>query len=245
MEYSVHAPGRSVIGSIVFLIISLPLGVVFFTVTVTGLALGLGTIVIWIGLPLLCLTLLCIRSMAAFERWSVHRLLGLPLHSRWPTLAPAQGFLRRFGAMLRDPYTWTSTLYMLVKLPLGILNFSLALTLVLLSTALSVLPLLYLVGLYVDLLLLAHGIEASSVFIPGTIEIHGVFDPLAFTRSLLGVPLGVLCWMVTCPVLRVLAICSGELARLLLGPGEAVAQPHQDRPYLAPLLVQERRAGRD
>lgn len=229
MDYPVYAPGRSIVGSVVFLIISLPFGLVSFTVTVTGLALGLGTLVIWIGLPVLCLTLLCIRSMAAFERWSVRCLLGLPLQRRWPTPAPAQGFLRRFGAILRDPYTWTSTLYMLVKMPLGILNFSLALTLVLLSATLCILPLLYLLGLYVDLLLFAHG----------------AFDPLAFTRSLLGVPLGVLCWLVTGPVLRALARCSAELARLLLGPGEAVAQPHQDRPSLAPLFVQERRASRD
>jgi hypothetical protein len=246
MEHSVNVPGHSVIRSFVFLIISLPVGLFSFTVTVTGLAVGLGTIVIWLGLPVLWLTLLCVRGMAEVERRSVQHLLGLP-RGRQRRRCPVaeQGFLRRFGSILRDPYTWTSTLYMLLKLPLGVLNFSLALTLVLVSATLTVLPLVYLLDLSVDVLLLTHGVVAHSVLIPAVVEVSGIFDPQMFARTFIGVPLGVVCWVMTRYVLSGLARCSGELAAVLLGPGAAYAQPHQDRLLLAPMPGQERLTARD
>jgi hypothetical protein len=230
----------------VFLLISFPLGLLSFIVTVTGLAVSLGTIVIWIGLPLLWLTLLCVRGLAELERQSVSRLLGLPIRRWWrPRSGPARGFLRHFGRMLRDPYTWTSVLYMLLKMPLGILNFSLTLTLVLLSATLTVLPLAYLLDLYVNILLLMQGVATQTVLIPYLIEIHGVFNPMMFARTFIGVPIGIACWVLTRYVLTGLAIGSGVLARALLGPGEADAQPHQDLQYMTPVFMQEVEARRD
>lgn len=244
MEHSVNTSVRSVIGSFVFLIISLPLGLLSFIVTVTGLSVGLGTMVIWLGLPILWLTLLCVRGMAEVERWSVRRLLGIPIGARQQPVLE-QGFLRRFGRILRDPYTWTGALYMLLKMPLGVLNFSLAFPLALVSAALTVLPLVYLLNLCVNIFLFAHGIAAHSVLFPYALEIQGAFDPLMFARTLIGVPIGIICWVITRYVLTGLAICSGELARVLLGPGKAGAQPHQDRQYVVPALMQELRARRD
>ncbi|HEY1350444.1 MAG TPA: sensor domain-containing protein [Ktedonobacteraceae bacterium] len=246
MEHPVYVPGRSLIRCCVFLIISLPVGLFSFTLTVTGLAVGLGTIVIWLGLPVLWLTLLYVRGMAEVERRSVQHLLGLPPARRWRQRpATEQGFLRHFAGILRDPYTWTSTLYMLLKLPLGILSFSLTLTLLLVSATLTILPLIYLLDLTVDVLLLTHGIAAHSVLIPAVVEISGIFDPRMFARTFIGVPVGVACWVLTRYVLSALAQGSGALAIALLGPGEAYAQPHQDRPSLASMSGREQLIVRD
>jgi len=246
MEHPVKTPGRSIIGNIVFLLISFPVGLLSFIITVTGLAVSAGTIVIWIGLPLLWLTLLCVRGLAELERQSVSRLLGLPIRRWWrPQSDPTQGFFRHFGRMLRDPYTWTGVLYMLLKLPLGILNFSLTLTLVLLSATLTLLPLVYLLDLSINIILLMQGVATQSVIIPSVLEIHGFFDPLIFARTFIGIPIGVACWVLTRSVLAGLAIGSGVLARALLGPGEADAEPHQDLQYVAPVFMQGMPASRD
>jgi hypothetical protein len=247
MEKFVNAPARfSVIGSLVFLILSFPLGLLYFIVTVTGLSVGLGTLVIWVGLPILFITLLCVRGMAEIERRMVSSLLHISVSYQWrPQQETGRGFLRRFGGILRDPYTWTSTIYMLLKMPLGIASFSLALTLSIVSVSLTLLPLVYLVNLFIDSILLANGLPAQSMLIPHYIEIHGNFDLLMFARTFVGVPLGIVLWIITRYVLKGLALFSGELAKALLGPGEYVPQPHQDRQYNAPVMMQGQRTNVD
>lgn len=217
-------------GNFVFLILSLPLGIFYFVIAVTGISLGMGTLVIWIGLPILFITLLCVRGMAEIERRMVSSLLHMPQPYQMPgQREPGRSFLRRFGNILRDPYTWTSMLYMFLKLPIGIISFTLAITLTTLSLALTLLPLAYLINLLVNSILLKNGIDSSSIIIPYFIEIHGTFDPVMFGRSFVGVPVGIILWVVTSFVLNGLARFSGELANALLGPGVAsfTAQPHQ------------------
>ena len=123
--------------------------------------------------------------------------------------------------MLSDPYTWTSTIYMLLKLPMGILSFTLALTLLVTSAALVFFPLGYLISLLVNVILLQNGIASNGTMIPGFIEIHGSFDLVMFARSFLGVPVGIALWLCSRSLLNGLALASGELAKALLGPGPA------------------------
>src|SRR5437588_8637940 len=69
-------------GNIVFLLLSFPLGLIYFLIAVIGLSVGLGTLVIWIGLPILFTTLFIIRSMAEVERRMVSSLLHIPVPYR-------------------------------------------------------------------------------------------------------------------------------------------------------------------
>ena len=214
--------------NIVFLFLSFPLGLIYFLIAVIGLSVGLGTLVIWIGLPILFATLFIIRGLAEVERRMVSSLLRIPMPYRMSEPSePRLGFLRRFGRMLSDPYTWTSTIYMLLKLPLGILSFTLSVTLLVTSAALVFFPLGYLISLLVNVILLKNGISSDGMMIPGFIEIHGSFDLVMFARSFLGVPVGIVLWLFTRTVLNALARASGELANALLGPGVAyvIAQP--------------------
>jgi putative sensor protein len=208
-------------GNIAFLLLSFPLGLIFFLVTVIGFALGVSTLILWIGLPMLFATLVLVRGMAMVER----RMAANLLHISFPYQLhkhdmPQQGFLKRFGHVLRDPLTWTSTIYMIVKLPLGIISFTLALVLPIVSLALTLLPLVYLVNLFVNTILLKNGIQSTGIIVPYFIEVHGQFDLVMFARSFVGVPIGLALWYVTRFLLNSLALLSGEIARALLSPGE-------------------------
>lgn len=209
------------VNTLVYLMLSLPLGIVYFVLVVTGLALSVGTLIIWIGVPLLLITLLIIRGMAEIERQIIARLFRRPLPSRPYGAQPKLSFLGRLGAVLRDPRTWSATLYMFFKMPLGIVSFVLAVTLPLVSLALTALPLAYLLNLYIDSILQHNGVSSSSILIPYFIEIHGGFDPMTFARTFVFVPIGLALGLVTYFLLQGLGAFSRELAYALLGPGES------------------------
>jgi len=222
-------------GNIAFLLLSFPFGLLYFLVAVIGFTLGLSTLVIWIGIPILFATIAAIRGMAAIERGIAASLLRVPF-PRQPHMQeqPRQTFTRRFGNSLRDPLTWTSTIYMILKLPLGIFSFTLALVLPILAVATTLMPLAYLVNLLVNVILLRNGIQSSSYIIPYFIEVHGTFDPVMFARSFIGIPIGLALWVVTRLLLNGLALISGELARALLSPAAAYEVQQSQLPFASP-----------
>jgi len=243
METHLHTTQKSTTaGNIVFLFLSFPLGLLYFLLVVIGLAVGASTLILWIGLPILFATLVLIRGMAGLER----RMAATLLHVSFPAQryhhdAPQQGFLRRFGNILRDPLTWTSTIYMLLKLPLGIISFVLALVLPIAAISVTLLPLAYLVNLFVNSILLMNGIQSTGIIIPYFIEVRGQFDLVMFARSFIGVPIGLILWFVTRYLLNGLAILSGEMARALLSPGEAEVILQPDQFYASPMAQEEPR----
>lgn len=239
-----QTPKSSLTGNIVFFLLALFMGIVYFTVTLTCFLLGVGTLVIWIGLPVLFATLYMVHGMAALERTMVSNLLGMPHPDQPYGRAPERGFLRRFGSLLRDPYTWTSMIYMLfIKLPLGIFSFTLVVTLLVSSVSMIFLPLVYLVNLFVDSILISNGVPAAhNILIPYFVEIHGSFDPVMFARSFAGVALGLVLWYATRQIIRWLALFSGILANAMLGPGATAhsPQPHTLN-YVPPTRTAEQR----
>ena len=228
-------------GSIAYLLLSFPLGLCYFILIVTGLALGVGMLVIWVGLPILFVTLLMVRGMATIER----RLAASLLHVSFPyedygQEAGGQSFLRRFASVLRDPSTWTSMIYMVLKLPLGIISFTLALVLPIVSVAVTTLPLAYLINLLVNVILSRYGIHSTGEIIPGFIEVHTQFDMVMFVRSWIGVPVGLALWFVTRATLNGLALVSGEIARAMLTPGKGYTMPRPEQFYASPVEQQSR-----
>ena len=224
------------VGSIVYLLLSMPLGICYFVITVVGLSVGLGTLVIWIGLPILFATFVAIRGMAAIERRLVVTLLHFPLpYAQRRYGETRRTFIQYVKDMLRDPLTWTSTIYMLLKLPLGIISFTLALVLPLVSTAMTLLPLIYLVNLFINAILLKNGVQSSGMIIPYFIEVHSTFDLVMFLRSFVGVPVGIVLWYVTRLVLNGVALGSAELVHAMLSEDEQ-AMPVQPSRMEMPMM---------
>ncbi|MFI1488251.1 sensor domain-containing protein [Streptomyces sp. NPDC020747] len=109
-----------------YLLSGLPLGVAAFTVAVTGFALGVSTLVVWIGLPILAGTLRTVRALANLERRRVTAVTGRPLPSQHPRPAGTgwDGALRA----VRERQSWRDLVYLVVAFPLQVTTFSVALT---------------------------------------------------------------------------------------------------------------------
>jgi hypothetical protein len=139
--------------SLLFMLLALPTGMAYFTWTVTGLSLSLGLSVLIFGLPFFILFVGSVRAIALAEGRLVEALLGIRMPRRPPT-APAGTLWRRIAGWLRDPRTWTTMLYLVLRLPLGVAAFGIFVTLLVLSVALLVAPV---VQLFVDVPLLSIG----------------------------------------------------------------------------------------
>lgn len=238
------SPKTSLIGNYTFLLLSLPFGLMFFIITVTLVSLSLGTLVLWIGLPLFLLTLILVHGFALLERSLVRGLLGMELPVRMPVRASGS-FWQRFMCYLRDPLSWTGLIYMLfVKLPLGIISFTLVVTLPLVSVVITLFPVAYLINLFVNGILLMNHISSSQVIIPSFIEIHqATFDPVMFARCFIFVPVGLLLWFVSNRLLSALAQASGLLVRALLAPEHPAEETlYPTQPSWSPVQSQEARS---
>jgi hypothetical protein len=132
-------------GSAFYMFLSLATGIVYFTWAVTGLALSIGLLPIVIGLPFALLYLSSLRAFALIECRIVEGLLGERMPRR-PPVVHGDGWTTRLKSRARDPRTWTTLLYMILKLPLGILYFTLFAILLSLTLGLAVAPFAQLLG---------------------------------------------------------------------------------------------------
>lgn len=119
-----------------YLLLTLPLGVAWFTIISTLVSTGISLAVVIVGIPILILTVHALRWMAQAERWLVGTMLGADLEVRYRT-TDEQGWWPSFQARLADPQTWKDLVYLVVQLPLGIIWF--ALTAVLITVPLALL----------------------------------------------------------------------------------------------------------
>ena len=136
-----------------YCLLALLTGIAYFTVVVTGLSLTLGLMILIIGIPLALLFIAIIRAISLAEGRIVEGLLGVRMPRR-PRMAGVQGNLwERIKSWLTDYRTWTTMLYMLLQLPLGIIYFTLIVTGLATSLALVASPILqrvYHVPMFVD-----------------------------------------------------------------------------------------------
>lgn len=101
------------------------LAIIAFVVAVAGFAAGVGTFVVWIGIPILAGTFVVSRWCAELERRSTEHALGRalpPHHYREPT----GGVFRRMVGRLADPQSWRDLLHAVVAFPVRIFTFVLA-----------------------------------------------------------------------------------------------------------------------
>jgi signal transduction histidine kinase len=106
---------------------SFPIAIAAFVVVVTGLSVGVGLLVIWVGVAVLAVTLLAARGFAAAERAWLPNVLGRPV-PRPRYKAPDGGRVRRLTTPLRDPQTWLDALHALVRFPFAIFSFVVTVT---------------------------------------------------------------------------------------------------------------------
>ncbi|WP_350017007.1 sensor domain-containing protein [Rhodanobacter sp. IGA1.0] len=143
-------------GALFYMLLSLATGIFYFTWAVTGLSLSAGLSVLIIGLPFIVLFFGSVRVLSLVEGRIVEAMLGMRMPRR--PVYPTQGMslMRRIGRMFTDVHTWTTLCYMWLMLPLGIVYFTLAVTLLSVSVAFIGAPLAmmfhndWMTGLYVN-----------------------------------------------------------------------------------------------
>ena len=178
-----------------YLVSGLPLGILTFTVAVTGLALSGGLMITLAGIPVLVLTLLAARALAAAERKRAAWLLGTRIEGRERPLGGSAW--ERTKAIAADPASWRDTLYSLVLLPVGIFGFTVAVSLW--ATALGFLT-----------------SPAWSWALPSDDDTVPLLDSTSPGYSALRVLIGLALLPTTAVACRALAAGTGALARSLL-----------------------------
>jgi len=127
-------------GSILYFIFALITGILYFTWAVTGISLSLGLLVLVIGIPFAGVFILSIRGLALLEGRLVEALLGVRMPHRQIFTNKNPGLWNRFKALISDKYSWFALVYMILQLPLGIIYFSVFITLFALSIGLVATP---------------------------------------------------------------------------------------------------------
>jgi signal transduction histidine kinase len=183
-----------------YLTTGLPMGILTFTVAVTGWSTGLGLLITLIGIPVLLLTFMAIRGLSHVERGRAALVSDEPLVARYKT-PPGDGIWARFKTVFADPQNWRDLVWSLVLLGVGIGGFVVAVT--------------------------AVGVVLGLIFAPawtwalwdskdpvdlGLFHITNIWTALAATAfGLVLAPFGV-------ALVRGAASASGGLARALLAP---------------------------
>jgi signal transduction histidine kinase len=115
---------------IAHLLANLPVALLGFTYVMTVLVTGFWMTVTVIGFPLLAAGLMGARQLGKLERARARVLLGVRIDepSPLPLRSRRNGFLAQLWMGIKDPVGWRTVLYDFVRLPWGVLTFTITLT---------------------------------------------------------------------------------------------------------------------
>ncbi|WP_327369272.1 sensor histidine kinase [Streptomyces sp. NBC_01217] len=121
--------GRWTWKEIAYLLANLPMAVAGFVYTVFMIGVGVGLAVTVIGLPLLAAGLHGARLIGKAERGRARGMLGVRIDEPSPMVRSRreQGFFSWLWSSLTDPVGWRAVLYSFIRLPWGVLTFSVTL----------------------------------------------------------------------------------------------------------------------
>ncbi|MGW7366934.1 sensor histidine kinase [Streptomyces sp. NPDC054841] len=111
-----------------YLMLNLPLSVVFFSLAVTLTAAGAGLVVTFLGIPVLAGALAMCRGFGALERSRARGLLRLDIADPAPVRPERHGPMSWMGAMLKSGVSWRHLLYAMVHMPWAVFAFCVSLT---------------------------------------------------------------------------------------------------------------------
>ena len=112
--------------SLFYMLLALATGVMYFALVVVGLSLSAGLAILIIGLPFFLAFIGVTRVISLGEGRLIEAVTGERMPRRPMHPGPTAGWWSRMGAMLKDARTWTTLLYLVLMLPLGIIYFTIA-----------------------------------------------------------------------------------------------------------------------
>jgi hypothetical protein len=108
--------------NLLYLLLAFPLGLLYFVFLLIGGAAGIGFTLLWVGVPILLVTVAAWWIFAAFERILARSLLGVELPDAPRPWEEADGLLAKARAHFTSPSTWKDLAFVLLKLPLGLFS---------------------------------------------------------------------------------------------------------------------------
>lgn len=131
----------SLLATVLYQLLGLPLGVLYVTVVLTGVALSIGLMPLaLLGIPTTIGLWHVNRALMRLERRLAVELLGAEIGPVQPVPRPPGGLWTRFKATVGDPYGWKAIGYLLLRFPAGIVTFTTTVTLTALSLGLTLAP---------------------------------------------------------------------------------------------------------
>jgi Arc/MetJ-type ribon-helix-helix transcriptional regulator len=130
----------------IYLMLLFPVGLIYFIYIITVASVGLGLLITIIGIPILILFLISVYGMAWAHGRMTELMLGIRMPSKRRKLRVTGGPWRMLMAVLKDPRLYTSLLYMVMLMPIGIITFTVFFTLIVVSIALILSPIASIAG---------------------------------------------------------------------------------------------------
>ncbi|MFH9607212.1 sensor histidine kinase [Streptomyces sp. NPDC017448] len=197
-------------GEWVFAVIGLPLALLAGGYALAVLYAGALLSLTLLGLPFVVVALLGARALGSLHRRLVGRLLGTQVEAPAPLPRPP-GVVGKGRSVLTDPVAWRTLLYLVLRLPLGVLGF----------VAAVILPLGcgWLVGFPFWVRLVQPGARPPGLLVAASVVL-GLLLLLAVPRAV-----------------RVLSGVNRRLARLLLGPARSQGRVRELEAARATLLA--------
>jgi uncharacterized membrane protein len=193
----------SAYGALMYMLLSLITGIFYFTWTVVGISLTASFAILIIGIPFALLFIGSVRVLSHVEGRIVEGLLGVRMPRRLPSAAPIdESIWTRIKDAVSDIRTWSSMLYLLLMLPLGIFYF-------VLSIIGIVIPVAFIGGSIVSLVTGHSHFQVSDV---------PWLDHLFHTAPglVLAIVIGVLLLFVVLHIAKGIGWLHGRIAELLL-----------------------------
>ena len=202
---------------ILFSWLAFPLGLFYFVFLVTGLSLGVGLVVVWVGIPILLVVAGAWWLFGAFERVQARYLLRADVPPAPREWEKAEGIWGKLKAHFGSSATWKDLVYLLAKLPFGIVSTTLLVVAVSMTGALLMWPFLTIFRVPVD-----TGMGGGGV------------PP--WWLSVIAVPIGILVFFVWLHVINGWSwVCARWAEVMFRGPRAAVpAQPAALAPLAQP-----------
>ncbi len=122
--------------NLVYLFLAFPLGLFYFIFLITGLSLGIGLFILWIGVIILAGALVIAWGLTALERLLAIQLLKANVAPMARPVRPDAPFLEKLKAYLTNPVMWKGLAFLFIKFPAGIIIFSIMVTLLVTAVAL-------------------------------------------------------------------------------------------------------------
>ncbi|WP_436345700.1 sensor domain-containing protein [Natronorubrum sp. FCH18a] len=212
--------------NLAYLLLAFPLGIAYFVFVVTGFSLGIGLSVVLVGIPLLAAVFLVSLALAGFERWLTAALLAVDIEPR--TSPDGDDHWEQTRSLLTRRETWTSLLYLPIKIVLGVVSFVLVVTGFSTAIAMLTVPFYYdQPGLYVGVMsdrapevhqTLHLGWDYLLVSVEAVFTV-GYWNVTTLPQALAVAGLGVVLLFTIFHALNVLARLWGRFARAMLEDG--------------------------